>query len=138
MAKILIVDDCPLVSPPLCLLLDRTGHQSTCVADPADPLAALQSTGAALILLEVATSAGGDALAFLRALRANPDRRVAATPVVIWSTLDDTESVDRATSAGADGYLVKGLPFETIEDRLAPFLARPPLTAGATIPVPAP
>jgi DNA-binding response OmpR family regulator len=124
MATILLVDDCTLVSRPLCLLLEQAGHRVTCLTDLSAALPALRADPAHLILLEVALRLS-DGLALLPALRADPDPRVAATPVVIWTFVGDDDSADRAAAAGADGFIVKGLPFEALLARLEPFLGPP-------------
>src|SRR5258706_759763 len=51
LATIFIVDDNPMISRPLGLLMNLVGHQTACFTDPAELLPALRARRAAVVLL---------------------------------------------------------------------------------------
>jgi CheY-like chemotaxis protein len=121
LATIFIVDDNPMISRPLGLLMNLIGHQTTCFTDPGDLLPALRARRPAVVLLDLSMP-GVDGFSVLRSVRNDPDRALAATPILIWSAVCDHDCVARAAAAGANDYLIKGIPFDDLQKRLVPFV----------------
>jgi two-component system chemotaxis response regulator CheY len=63
-----------------------------------------------------------DGFQFLEALRAMPSRK--NTPFVFLTIMDDRQSVQRATSMGADGYLTKPFDVEDLHEKIRQVLAK--------------
>jgi DNA-binding response OmpR family regulator len=121
LATIFIVDDNSMISRPLGLLMNLIGHQTTCFTDPADLLPALRARRPAVVLLDLSMP-GVDGFSVLRLVRNDPDRALAATPILIWSAVCDHDCMARAAAAGANDYLIKGIPFDDLLERLIPFV----------------
>jgi two-component system chemotaxis response regulator CheY len=63
-----------------------------------------------------------DGFQFLEALRAMPSRK--NTPFIFLTIMDDRQSVQRATSMGADGYLTKPFDVEDLHEKIRQVLAQ--------------
>lgn len=63
-----------------------------------------------------------DGFQFLQALRAMPARK--ETPFIFLTIMDDRQSVARATSLGADGYLTKPFDVEDLHEKVKQVLAK--------------
>lgn len=63
-----------------------------------------------------------DGFQFLEALRAMPSRK--NTPFIFLTIMDDRQSVQRATSMGADGYLTKPFDVEDLHEKIRQVLAK--------------
>ena len=123
MATIFIVDDDLMISRPLGLLLNLIGHRTVCFTDAAELLPALHAGGTPEVVLLDLTMPGVDGLAVLSSIRNDPDRELAATPILIWSAMCDPHCIAQAAAAGANDYIIKGISFDDLQKRLAPFLS---------------
>jgi two-component system chemotaxis response regulator CheY len=63
-----------------------------------------------------------DGFQFLEALRAMPSRK--DTPFIFLTIMDDRQSVHRAASMGADGYLTKPFDVEDLHEKIRQVLAK--------------
>jgi DNA-binding response OmpR family regulator len=63
-----------------------------------------------------------DGFQSLEALRGMPSRR--GTPFIFLTIMDDRQSVQRATSMGADGYLTKPFDVEDLHEKIRQVLAQ--------------
>ena len=63
-----------------------------------------------------------DGFQFLQALRAMPARK--ETPFIFLTIMDDRQSVAKATSLGADGYLTKPFDVEDLHEKVKQVLAK--------------
>ena len=115
MAKILIVDDQPEVCDVMKRLFKALQWDSVCLTDPRDVHDAVRDGRPDVVLLDVMMPEL-DGFGVLEAIRSDPE--IAATPVVMYSAVNDEKTVDRALGAGADDYIVKGTPFKQIRDRV--------------------
>src|SRR3954462_1389645 len=108
--RILVVDDEPMVSRGLSLLLARRGLAVTAVNDPLRFWSALEEAKPNLILLdlEMPKISGTELCRVVRS-----DRRWSELPVIFLSGHTDQASVQRMFAAGADDYV--GKPFVPAE-----------------------
>jgi CheY-like chemotaxis protein len=119
MSKVFIVDDQFDLCDLLRRLFEKAGHPAVCVTDPTAVTQTLRASPADLVLLDIMMPVI-DGFGVLHAIRSDP--ALAKTPVVMYSALSDDATRQRALNAGANDYIVKGLRFADIQQRLAPYL----------------
>jgi CheY-like chemotaxis protein len=122
MPKVLIVDDNLEGCRPLARLISRQGHEVSCAASGPEALDLLRADGYGLVLLDIMMPEM-DGIQVLRAMRADANPAVRTVPVLMYTALSDHEHVQRATAAGAQGYLVKGSSWELMRRTIEPHLA---------------
>jgi CheY-like chemotaxis protein len=122
MSTVFIVDDQRDLCDLLRRLFVKAGYPAHCVTDPTLVPAALRAHHADVVLLDVMMPVI-DGFGVLDAIRSDP--ALAGTPVVMYSALSDDATRKRALAAGANDYIVKGLRFSDIQQRLAPYLSSP-------------
>ena len=106
---ILVVDDNEENREMLGRRLAREGYEVRRAAGGAEALAALETAAADLVLLDVMMP-DINGYEVLKRLKANP--RLKDIPVLMISSLEDTESVARCIELGAEDYLPK--PFNPV------------------------
>ena len=104
MANVLIVDDDEDGCRPLVRLLQYVGHSPFFVHDGRAALSMLEQLRPDMILLDVMMP-GLDGIEVLKIIRSHPQHK--DLPVVVYSALNDTDTMDRAMQSGAHSYLVK-------------------------------
>ncbi len=104
MANVLIVDDDEDTCRPLLKLLQYVGHSPFFVHDGQAALSMLDTLRPDMILLDVMMP-GLSGLDVLKLIRAHPMHR--NLPVVVYSALNDSETMHTAMQNGAQSYLVK-------------------------------
>ena len=104
MANVLIVDDDEDGCRPLGRLLEVVGHKAFFVHDGRAALELLDKVRPDMILLDVMMP-GLNGLDVLKAIRNHPQHK--DLPVVVYSALNDKQTVDNALASGAQNYLVK-------------------------------
>ena len=123
MPKVLIVDDNLEGCRPLARLLAREGHEVRCAASGPEALSLLKDqNGFQLILLDIMMPEM-DGIQVLRALRSDENPTLREIPVLMYTALSDSDTLKRATAAGAQGYLVKGSSWETLRRSIEPHLS---------------
>ena len=123
MPKVLIVDDNLEGCRPLARLLTREGHEVRCAASGPEALTLLKDQdGFNLILLDIMMPEM-DGIQVLRALRSDENPVLREIPVLMYTALSDSDTLNRATAAGAQGYLVKGSSWETLSRSIEPHLS---------------
>ena len=120
MSTVCIVDDQLDLCDLLRRLFEKSGHPAICLTDPTQVTATLHARRTNVVLLDVMMPVV-DGFDVLRAIRSDP--ALSETPVVMYSALGDDATRQRAIDAGANDYIVKGLRFSDIKQRLAPYLA---------------
>jgi len=106
MAAVLMIDDVPLFRDVVLHALQRAGHQVACAANGAAAFQILRTIPRPdLILLDLAMPEM-NGLAFLRQLRADNDKPLARTPVIVVSALSEAVEVKEAMKVGVQ----RGLP----------------------------
>src|SRR3954454_943831 len=116
MPKILIVDDSQEDCDSLRRLLRRAGWEVLCTTDARAAAERLREIEAEVVLLDVMMPEV-DGFGVLAQIRSDP--KTARTKVVMYSALADDQTKQRARDAGANDYLVKGVPFQVVRERLA-------------------
>ncbi len=102
MKKIIIVDDEVAILEALSLILRKRGYEVDTISNPEDLFPLLDGTLPDIIFVDLSMP-GINGESLTKSLKT--DKRTRSVPVVVISAHTDIE--DRATSAGADGYLEK-------------------------------
>ena len=108
--KILVVEDQDSIRRMIEALVTRRGHDVVGVDNGAKALEACMHDRPDIVLLDLNLPGHYDGFEVCRRLRMDPATR--EVPVVIISALDDAESREKATNAGATAYYSK--PFSPI------------------------
>lgn len=119
-ARILIVDDDPLMCNLLTLTLHREGYETEAVYSGQDALDYLSGSGVDLILLDI-MMADFNGFQVLRALRADPS--TAVIPVILLTARVDSISQKTGMDAGAVDYLTKPITPDVLVSRVRDALA---------------
>ncbi|HWI39970.1 MAG TPA: response regulator, partial [Verrucomicrobiae bacterium] len=112
---ILIVDDDRMMSCTLSDLLEREGFRTAVAADGDTALEMFSELRPDLVLLDLVMP-GKDGLATCREMRQIPGTEF--TPVLIVTSLDDTEVVQLAFEAGATDFISKPVQHELLVYRV--------------------
>ncbi len=111
---VLVVDDSPLVTEALGVLLEATGYRAAAAGSVAEALRLAREAAPAALLLDL-TLPDGDGLEVARALTGN-----ASAPAVLALTgHDDPETAARCRAAGCRAVLVKPVRPATLVQALA-------------------
>ncbi|MEI9939779.1 MAG: response regulator [Pseudomonadota bacterium] len=108
--RILVVEDQDSIRRMIEALVQARGYDVTAVASGTKAIDVASTNPPHLVLLDLSLPGQYDGFEVCRRLRADP--QTANVPVVIISALDDQESRNRATEAGATSYYTK--PFSPI------------------------
>lgn len=121
-ARILVVDDNALNRRKLSLAVKALGHTPEAAEDGAQALEMLRAKAFDAVLLDIVMP-GMDGFEVLGALKADAELR--DIPVIVISALDDeTASVVRAISLGAEDFLPKDFDPVLLQARLGASLAK--------------
>ncbi|SFQ04075.1 response regulator transcription factor [Variovorax sp. 770b2] len=119
MARILVVEDDPLIGAVLQNALRRAGHETTLCANGEEGFFLVMTSAFDLLILDVVLP-GRNGLDILAGVR----RSNAAIPVLMLSTLDEVSDRVRALSLHADDYLGKPFALEELLARAGALLRR--------------
>ena len=108
MARVLVIDDEPVVRDLIVEILAHAGHESHSVSTPDEALAALEARELDLIISDIFME-GLSGIELLGEVR----RRRASMPVVLVTAHGSHTTVTEALAAGADGLVMK--PFSQSE-----------------------
>jgi DNA-binding response OmpR family regulator len=109
-ARILVVDDEPLIRQSIGQALQKQGHQVALAADGRDALEQLGTATFELVICDIRMSRT-DGIELCHLVRSDP--RTAATPFLFLSAYQDIETRLQGLSAGANDFL--GKPFSLDE-----------------------
>jgi CheY-like chemotaxis protein len=123
MAKILVVDDEPLLRAMLRDALDAAGYTVLEAEDGRSALVTAKAEHPDCILLDVIMP-DLDGYQTCELLKADPD--LAAIPVLLISATTDLRVVDNAERVGAAGILPKPFAAERVQHAVAMAIASPP------------
>jgi two-component system chemotaxis response regulator CheY len=113
--RILVVDDDPTTRKVLSLYLKAKGHQVVTAENGLDGLEKLGTQAVNLIMSDL-NMPYMDGIEFVKNVRANPEW--ANIPVLMVSTEADPEEQQLAFGAGANGYLVKPVTAEMVNEKI--------------------
>ena len=133
MSKILIVDDDSAASAALARLLSQGGHEPHCAADAGAALTYLKREGDPDLMLLDLSMPGVNGLEALDAFYSEP--RFAGVKIAVFTGHTDQESMAAARRLGAWDYLVKGMPWEELRQRIESLLRAETSAAGVGAPV---
>lgn len=119
MAKILVVDDDKGATDLLEAILLASGHQPITVNESKNAMAVADQEKPEMILLDLMMPEP-TGFQLCRMLRQNPNFR--ATPIVIITALDNTDSRVVAIGAGANGFLRKPFHVSELTDKVRDLL----------------
>lgn len=123
MAKVLVVDDEPLLRTMLSDGLEQAGHTVVTADSGASAIEAARRDPPDCILLDIIMP-GLDGFETCDALKGDP--ALAHIPVFLVSATTDLRVVDQAEAVGAAGVLPKPVPLEELQHAVALALAGPP------------
>jgi adenylate cyclase len=106
---VLVVDDDPLNRRLLTTSLERDGHRTTSADDGLVALEAIREDEPDVVLLDLVMP-GLDGIAVLDRMKADPDLR--HVPVIVISSVEETDSIVRCIAMGAEDFLPK--PFDPV------------------------
>jgi two-component system chemotaxis response regulator CheY len=113
--KILVVDDDPTTRKVLSLYLKAKGHEVATAENGLDALEKLGTQNVNLIMSDV-NMPYMDGIEFVKNVRANSDW--SDIPILMVSTEADQEEQQLAFSAGANGYLIKPVTADMVNDKI--------------------
>ena len=117
---VLVVDDDPDVRALVVRSLGEFGVGRVLEAgDGEEALGVLGAEGPVDLIVCDLDMPAMDGVAFVRALRADPDPAVAATPVLVVSGRGEDDGGDAVAALGVQGYLVKPVPKGLLRARIA-------------------
>ena len=127
--KVLVIDDEDFMRKLVVRVLQDIGVNNVVTAsNGAEGLGSVQALGQSIDViicdLEMPTMNGFE---FVEKLRSLPEQDRAAIPVVILTGHSDEEHVTRAVSLGINGFLVKPIAKQALEDRLSKAIMSPPI-----------
>lgn len=119
--RVLVVDDHQTNRMKLALAVQNLGHQVETVASGAECLEALRRARFDIVLLDIVMPEM-DGFQVLAAIKSDPGLR--DIPVIVISSLEDTEDAVRAIELGADDFLTKAFNPVLLKARVGAGLER--------------
>jgi CheY-like chemotaxis protein len=113
--KILVVDDDPTTRKVLSLYLKAKGHEVVTAENGLDALEKLGTQAVNLIMSDV-NMPYMDGIEFVRNVRSNDEW--SDIPILMVSTEADQEEQQLAFTAGANGYLIKPVTADMVNDKI--------------------
>lgn len=104
MAKVLIVEDDPLLRDAFRIIIERTGHSVQVAANGQDALKVITRFGPDIILLDLLMPIMGG-LEFLEKYRELNGKSSSA--IIILSNMGDQQQLEKARVLGAQQYILK-------------------------------
>jgi two-component system chemotaxis response regulator CheY len=118
--KILVVDDDRTTRKLLSLYLKGNGFQVVTAENGLDAIEKLGGETVNLVVTDL-NMPYMDGIEFIRTMKANPD--TGHITALMITTEDDDEERQRASNAGADGYLIKPVTADVVGQKVRQLLA---------------
>ena len=118
--KILVVDDDRTTRKLLSLYLKGNGFDVATAENGLDAIEKLGGESVNLVVTDL-NMPYMDGIEFIRTMKTNP--ATGHIPVLMITTEDDDEERQRATDAGADGYLIKPVTSDIVAMKVRQLLA---------------
>ena len=128
--NVLIVEDSPVQAEALRADLEEAGYDVAVARDGVEALARLSANGFGLVVSDVVMP-NMDGYALCRAIKADPE--LAATPVVLLTSLADPLDIVRGLEAGADHFLRKPYERDQLVSRIESILLNRELRQGGQV-----
>jgi len=123
MSKLLIVDDEPATVDMLAIFLKMRGYETVAAYSGNDGLLMVSVENPDLLILDLMMP-DLEGFDVCQRLRENPQN--ARLPILIVSARTDQDSINRAMSLGADGYLTKPVDLKLLHTEVQRLLENPP------------
>jgi DNA-binding response OmpR family regulator len=120
-AKIIIVEDDPMMADTIASMLELFGYETAICPTPQAALDAIPKERPGLILLDLNLPGGMSGIDVCRQVKAQPELR--ETSVIIVSAEDDPGTIQKALQAGAARYLIKPIGLDDLETAIAETLS---------------
>lgn len=120
-AKIIIVEDDPMMADTIASMLELFGYETEICSTARAALDAIPKDRPGLILLDLNLPGGMNGIEVCRQVKADPELH--ATPVIIVSAEDDPQTIRNAKQAGVARYLVKPIGLDDLEKAIAETLS---------------
>jgi DNA-binding response OmpR family regulator len=118
---ILVVDDEPALLRLMAFLLKRQGYRLITATNGEEALLQLQEHRPDLVVLDIMMPKM-DGYEVTERLRADPDRELAATPILMLSAKAQDEDIVRGLEAGSEAYVTKPFDPEMLTNAVAAML----------------
>lgn len=126
MTTILIVEDDPDNAVLACAVMKKAGYHTLTAVDGHSALESVRAWRPSCVLLDVSIAGPLDGHDVCRALRAEPEPELAATPVLMLSGWAFDSDIEAGKAAGADAYLAKPFRPAELTDLVARLVTRTP------------
>ena len=113
--KILHIDDDPQLTRVVGHMLQRKGYEVVALNTPEAALGEIIQHGYRVILLDI-DMPRIDGIETLRQIKANPDTH--RIPVIMLTTTDDPQEIDRCYEYGCNVYITKPIDYESFIDAI--------------------
>jgi CheY-like chemotaxis protein len=120
-AKIIIVEDDPMMADTIASMLELFGYETAICQTAGEALDAIPQDKPGLILLDLNLPDGMGGIEICRQVKADPELR--GTSAIIVSAEDNPLVIRSAMEAGASRYLVKPIGLDDLEKAIAETLA---------------
>ena len=120
LAKILIVDDHPMVREGLSIHIATQGGMEVCgeAEDPQGAMSKIQTTNPDLVIVDISLKRG-NGIDLIHRIRAKYEDM----PILVWSMYPENLYAERALRAGANGYLNKARATREVMEAIRSVLA---------------
>ncbi len=116
---ILIADDSPTIRKFVSFSLKMQGYEVVAASDGMEAVEKLPQDNFELIITDL-NMPNMDGFELIRVIRENPNYK--ETPIIILSSLSESEDIERGMGLGANSYLVKPFDPKRIQYEVAKYL----------------
>lgn len=118
--RLLVLDDEETIRRILSIFFEKEGYAVMTASTAAEAMDLANRERFALGIFDI-NLAGEDGLDLLRYFKKN----FPSLPIIIYTGMDDDDSLDRATYRGASGFLRKTEPLENLFEAVKSYIGKP-------------